>query len=252
MDKKINLITEEAQTNVDYREGTLPESPNEVRLNKHEVIGSTGTVYKALTSEPLKSRLTALLEKPEKFFDDDILIKYDLDQLVIQLQVSFNKSDGLDIYESRLKTPEIFRKFGINEDVVFGIKGLTKLIKMNRSHFERREEAMSLVSELQNFKAKVNKELENLDDDRGNKRYLRDQVVESNIPKSFNLFTPLFIGCDYRVINVEILIDPDTYELSLISPALTEYQQETSEEIINEEIKKIESDVPQIKVFNIT
>lgn len=41
---------------------------------------------------------------------------------------------------------------------------------------------MKLVSELRNFKAKIDKELELSDDKRGNQRILKSQFVERNHP----------------------------------------------------------------------
>ena len=76
-----------------------------------------------------------------------------------------------------------FLKFGINSGEYVTAFDMAHFFKMNRSCFENQSEAMNLGATLQNFKAKVNKELENSDNNRGDRILLIEQTVKSNLPE---------------------------------------------------------------------
>lgn len=249
MDKQIQFNN--ANGEIAYRAGELPNLAKKVRDEAITITGNTGTVCTAMTKEPLKSRLEFLENNKGVYFNNDLYIEYDLERLEIFLKVGFNMGSQ-DLYISRLKSAEILERFGINTDVTFNAKELSNLIKMNRSYFESKKRAMEIVSQLQNFKAKVNQEIENIDDQRGNKRYLKDQVIESNVPESFDLEIPIFLGVDHASIEVEILVEPDSMEFSLISPDLSEKQQSRGADIINNELAQIAEKCPGIKIYDIT
>lgn len=91
-------------------------------------------------------------------------------------------------------------------------------IKQLRTYFETQQDAMKLVTELRNFKAKIDKELELSDDKRGNQKIMRAQTVESNLPKSFNVNMPIFKGAEKRTFEVEVEINPNDLSCTLVSP----------------------------------
>ena len=144
-----------------------------------------------------------------------------------------------------------FEKFGINSGRTQTTLDLANFIKMNRSHFETKDKAMMLVSELRNFKAKVDKEVENAADDRGNRRILLAQAVESNIPETFKITVPVFKGFPAQTLEVEIAIDPSDLSCSLISPEVNDYIEETKDDLIDAEIEKIEALHPTLRIFEI-
>jgi hypothetical protein len=111
---------------------------------------------------------------------------------------------------------------------------------MNRKLFDSKVIAMNLVSELRNFKAKVNKTIEEKSDDRANYANLREQVVNSNIPESFNLTVPLFVGFKPVIFAVEVIIDPDDFNCALISPDAADEMRKLKEVTMDEQIVRFD------------
>jgi len=131
-----------------------------------------------------------------------------------------------------------FKKFGINENQTYTPAELGDFIKLNRAYFTKKEDANKLVSLLKNFTAKVNKQIEDSEDGRGNKDHVRRQVVESNLPPSFNLNLPIFKGQKKVEFEVEICIEPKNLECYLFSADANDVIIETRDTIIDEEISK--------------
>lgn len=154
-------------------------------------------------------------------------------------------------YEGLLKLDPRFEKFGINSGKSYTTLELSTFIKMNRSHFETKDKAMLLVSELRNFKATVDKEIENQADERGNRKILLAQAVESNIPESFKIKVPVFKGFPAETLEVEISIDPGDLSCTLVSPEVNDYIEETKDALIDAEIKQIEELHPTLRIFEV-
>ena len=62
---------------------------------------------------------------------------------------------------------------------------VSQFFKMHRAFFKDKSENMMLVSTLKNFKAKVNQDIERSKEENGSKTDNYSQVVDSNLPKSF-------------------------------------------------------------------
>lgn len=154
-------------------------------------------------------------------------------------------------YHGRLEFDPRFSKFKINSGESYTTLDLANFIKMNRSHFETRDKAMQLVSELRNFKAKVDKDVENAADDRGNRRILLAQAVESNIPESFKITVPVFKGQDPMTLEIEIAINPQDLSCSLISPEVNDYIEDTTDSLIDAELDKIRELFPNLRIFEV-
>ena len=154
-------------------------------------------------------------------------------------------------YSGILEKDERFEKFNINTGKSYTTLELAEFIKMNRSHFETREKAMLLVSSLRNFKAKVDKDIENADDGRGNRKILLAQAVDSNIPESFKINVPIFKGYDKQIIEVEISIDAGDLSCTLISPEANDYIEEVKDSLIDAEIAQIRELHPTLRIFEV-
>jgi len=155
------------------------------------------------------------------------------------------------IYVGELQLDPRFEKFNINTGKSLTTLDLANFIKMNRSHFETKDKAMLLVSQLRNFKAKVDKEVENAADDRGNRRILLAQAVESNIPESFKIMVPVFKGYPAQTLEVEISIDPNDLSCSLISPEVNDYIERTKDDLIDTELDSIKEMHPTLRIFEV-
>lgn len=151
--------------------------------------------------------------------------------------------------QGSLELHPMFKKFGINTDKALSNFDMAKLFKMNRSVFESTSVAMNLVSLLQNFQAKVAKEIEKADDNRGNKRDLKAQIVESNLPDTFNLIVPIFKGTDKQTIPVEVYVNADDFNCTLISPVANDLIEEMRDSEIDKVLESISQIAPGIAII---
>lgn len=156
-----------------------------------------------------------------------------------------------DTVKGKLIVSPEFKKFGINEgNYITGLQ-LSDLIRMNRSYFEDKNKAAELVTIMRNFKGKVTTELESSDDKRGNRTALVRQVVEGNQPPSFDITIPLFKGQPKQTFTVEIDIDPDTLQATLVSPEAQEIMDETRDALMDSVLEDIANLCPNIPIIEI-
>lgn len=176
-------------------------------------------------------------------------IEFSYTDLFLNLYYSIRRRNP-DTIKGILKIHHDLLKFQINKDKTYTTFQLADFIRMNRHYFENKEIAMKLVGELKHFEAKVNKEVELKADTRANNKILINQVVESNIPASFVLVLPIFIGQEKERLTVEIDITSDL-TCSLVSPDLKQMIDEQTKVIIDEELGKIRALHPDLKIFEL-
>ena len=163
------------------------------------------------------------------------------DKGYIQVSSQDREDIGKIIIQGTLEPhPDVVRA-GINDqDSSRSLNELASWIKMNRKLFDSKVIAMNLVAILRNFKATVNKTLEDKNDDRANYSVLREQVVNSNIPESFDLTLPLFVGFKPVKFAVEVVIDPDDFSCALISPDAADEIRRLKEVTLDEQIVRFD------------
>lgn len=154
-------------------------------------------------------------------------------------------------YKGQLKLDPKFEKFQINTGNSRTPQELSDLFKMNRTLFETKDKAMTLVSKLRNFTAKIDSALEDLDDRRGNRTMLKKQAVQSNLPESFHLEIPIFKGESPARIEIEIEIDAGDLSCRLVSPEANDHIEETADSLIDAELSAIMELHPTLRVFEI-
>jgi hypothetical protein len=172
----------------------------------------------------------------------------DAEEPYIRLNYAARKQK-IDDIEGLLVMDSDLKKFGINTGNQFTTHQLANFIRLNRHYFETKDQAMALVTELQNFKAKVDKEIEKANDNRGNAALVIKQKVISNVPLDFTLYLPIFKGSDKTPLKCEIDIDANDLTCSLVSPDLKELVQNESTRIINSELDKIKKLFPELRIF---
>lgn len=178
-------------------------------------------------------------------------LKIDRDKMTID----FVEDAGMPwecTYTGALVFDEDFKSFEINNSTkTYTPHELAEKIKMSRSFFEKKSDAMRLVSELRNFEAKVNKDVEAKKDDRANTRILMAQSVETNIPENFRMKLPIFKGQPRILIEVEVAIDPHDLSCRLVSPEVNDYINETKNAIIEEQKTAIATLHPSLRIFEV-
>lgn len=85
---------------------------------------------------------------------------------------------------------------------------LGELLRRRRRYFANSDDGLKLVSALKHFTAKVDKQLEKVED-KGARRYRNavEKVIESNLPQEITLNMPVLKGFDYNEFKVEIVLD---------------------------------------------
>ena len=209
--------------------------------------------------EPVKVQIEGIIDSPARWLEsrtglqkisNKCHVLVSRERLEIALQVNENHHYGTRIV-GKMELSEAFRKFHINDGCSFSLKELATLFKMNRSFFETRQTAMGLVALLQNFKGKVNKDLEASDDNRGNRKLSLNQAVESNLPEAFTLHLPIFKGMETEDIVCEVYIDPDDWSCQLISPDANDIVERYRDGKIDEVLVRIEHAMPGVAIIEV-
>jgi len=216
--------------------------------------GEAEKVYYAKSINLENGSINSALEYlNKKIVDPELIqnskIEFSYDGLYINLFYAARERNP-DTIKGCLKLHPDLLKFNINNGKSYNTFELADFIKMNRHYFENKEYAMKLVKELRDFEGKVKTDVEAKGDNRGNNRALINQVVESNIPQSFVLVLPIFIGQEKTRLDVEINITSD-FSCSLVSPDLKEFIDEKSKEILDFQLKEIAKLHPELKIFEL-
>lgn len=208
--------------------------------------------------EPVKVVIAGTLDAPARWLETRMRlglvnqganhVLVDRENLSITLQCNENNYYGSCISGELIVSPE-YKRFGINAGGYITNFDMAELIKMNRSFFETRSVAMNLVTELQNFRAKVDKEIEKSDNNRGDKRLLVNQVVQSNLPEAFNLKIPIFKGTAKQTLNVEVYISPADFSCTLVSPEANDLLEEMRDREMDAVISRIQTVCPDIVII---
>lgn len=208
--------------------------------------------------EPVKVVISGTIDAPARWLETRMRlglvnqgtyhVLVDRENLNITLKCNENNHYGSKISGSLMVSPE-FKRFGINEGEYITNFEMAELFKMNRSFFETKVIAMKLVTELQNFRAKVDKEIEKSDNNRGDKRLLINQAVQSNLPEAFNLHIPIFKGTSKQTINVEVYINPSDFSCTLVSAEANDLLEEMRDREMDSVLERISAVCPDIVII---
>lgn len=208
--------------------------------------------------EPEKLDIKGVIDTPYKWLEKKV---QDIDQSKAHIRVNREEmfialivnehSYYSDIIDGTLDVSPEYVKFGINSGKYKNGVEMSDFIRMNRSYFESKDTAMKLVSLLRNFKANVNKDIEASQDTRGNKSIALRQAVESNLPPAFDICIPLFRGGKKVKFSVEVDIDPDSLNMTLVSPDANDLIAENRDNIMDKVLNDIKQIAPDIAIIEI-
>lgn len=226
-----------------------------------EVVLREGKAPVALDpKEPVPVNITGTIDSPLRWLEKRVglmdqkqaNITVDRDNMKISLvdkETDFYNNGICGI----LQLSKEMKEFGINTDKVWEPNKLSLFIKMHRAFFTDKSQNMQLVSTLKNFKAKVNQDIERSKEENGSKVDNYSQVVDSNLPKSFKLFIPLFKGFPCEEIEVEIYADVDGRDvsLSLVSAGANEAIEDYKNKVIDEQLDAVREVAPEIVIIEV-
>jgi len=225
------------------------------KLDGNEVVVRTGQALPPLPKEALKTDGTigvpfAYIEKRKKtIVPENAVVVVDVEKRTIEFIQDQYDSLSPVIKGSITLDPDLL-KWEIGTSKTRSSKDLAMMIKSNRLMFESTELATQLVTIFSDLKVKVEKEINDRDDKRGNVNKTYAQVVrEMSIPEGFNLVCPVIKGGEKKTVPVEIVINPDTFEIALISPTINEILKNETGNMIDAEIKMIKDVQPDIPIL---
>lgn len=233
--------------------------PNDYKGEPVEIIIREGEAPKELDAkEPIKVEIFGTITSPFEWLSKRVgLINQNESHLLVcrdrmSISLTIDEKNHYRTYIlGSLETSKEMNEFGINTNEKWEPAELSLFMKMNRAFFTNKNENMTLVSTLKNFKAKIHQKVEELKAENGSKIDCFSQTVDSNLPKSFKLNIPLFKGFPKEEIEVEIYADIDGREISLtlISAGANEIIEEYKNKVIDEQLKKIREIAPDLAII---
>lgn len=183
---------------------------------------------------------------PEEIVNSTLEYSYEKKQICLRYAI---RCVNPDMILGTMKLHEELNSFDLNSGKRIEPSKMAEFLRTKMHYFLDRAEGMKLVKELQEFKAKVDKEIEKADDKRANVRQVYVQKVTSNIPTEFSLNLPLFVGGERIPIRVEIDIDPFELNCVLFAPNLKEMIDTEVTAVIDAQLRLISELVPELKLF---
>jgi len=232
---------------ITHKKGLDEFSPLKINIS-----GNIDSARKWLEKRHVKEDEIVHIDEYGLVNDNDSHLLIDRDKMYVSL--FFNEDDPYHsgLVNGSLKMHEDCEKWKINSGESWDHKELSEFIKMNRSCFINRTDAMKLSSALANVKIKADNEYEKSDDNRGTvKTMIAQNIIESNIPKSFTLNVPIFKGEGKTSFEVEVYVSPSNYSVTLVSPDVNDIISDTKNNIIDAEIKSIETIAPGLAIIEV-
>jgi hypothetical protein len=175
------------------------------------------------------------------------------EKIMIELVANENDFYLKQVISGTLQYNSKFLEFGINTGKVWSPTELGLFFKMNRAFFTTKEENMKLVTDLMNFKGTVNNQIERSAKESGDRTDNFTQIVNSNLPKSFNLVIPIFKGHKPENIEIETFaqIDGRDVHFTLISPGAQATMEQVRDIVIDEQLSLIREIAPDIAIIEV-
>lgn len=225
-----------------------------------EVILREGQAPKAIDPKaPINVEIAGTIDSPLRWLKQRVQL---IDQKQAHIYVNRDKMSIVLITNERdeylkgkiggfLETSEEVKTFGINTGKQWEPQTLSLFFKMNRAFFTDKSKNMKLVSDLKDFKARINSKVEQSKSENGSYTDNYSQVVVSSLPPSFNIRIPLFKGFSPEEIEVETYADVDgrSVTISLMSAGANEAIQEYKNRVIDEQLELISQVAPDIVII---
>ena len=245
-EQKINvqLNPGQDQLTITMLEGKAPVRLDEKAPIKTDIKGTLGAVR-----EYLEKRV-----QTGQFKQTDCHILVNRDRASILLVINEDDAYARGEVFGQIQMNPKFEEFGINcKDSVWTPQQLGMFAKMNRAYFPDKASNMSLVSTLMNFTATVNNEIQSSVAQNGNNTENFAQVVNSNLPATFQIRIPVIKGGKAWDIDVETFASISGKEIRfiLISPDAAALLEEVKANAIDDELKVIRELAPEIAIIEV-
>ncbi len=208
---------------------------------------------------PEKLNIFGILDTPLRFLEKRVSeieqkkcnIIVDRDKMSITLTVD-DKNHFSDTISGKMELHPDFVKLGINSGKYRTAFEMAEFIKMNKAFFANRHEAADLVVQLRKFKAKVDKQVEaEFNPNKGDKKAIIQQAVDTNIPPTFKVNVPIFKGTTKKVLELETYFNPDDLTCTLICAEVNEIAQDHKDTEIDKVLDAIRQIAPDIVIIEV-
>lgn len=229
-----------------------------------EAIIREGAAPKVLDPKaPIKMNINGIINAPCEFLakrinagqfeQKDCHIVVNREAIEIKLVINESDEYRCGVVVGKMQYHPKFIEFGINTGKVWAPTELGIFIKMNRAFFKDKVVNMELVSKLMNFTATVNNQIEREVQENGNRKDNFTQMVNSNLPKAFNLYVPIFKGGNPETLEVETFAKIDGRDVAfvLLSPGAQATLEELRDKVIDEQLTAIKEIAPEIAIFEV-
>ena len=231
--KQVKIEAKEGVSTIEFLEGSALPKRESVKLNINGII-DTPVRFVGKRVEDLEQKQCHIL----------------VDRAKMSISLVIDETDYFSgSVVGKLEKHLDFDKWKINQGSEWGTKALSEFIKMNRSCFADKETAMKLSSELQNLRVKTDKEIERSDDNKGSfKVAIAQKVIDSSIPDVFAINVPIFKGQPAKEIQIEIYVNPETFNVGLVSPEANDIIEQTKNTVIDEQLDEIKEICSEIVI----
>lgn len=218
---------------------------NELEVKAPLKIGITGTIGAPV--EFLKKRF----DQPDQIDPKKCHVLVNREKISITLITHEDEEYLRGQVTGALSINSKFEEFSINGTKVWTPEELGLFIKMNRTFFVDAAENMNLVTVLMNFKATVNSGIQRSLSGDGSKTDNFEQVVNSNLPKSFSIKISIFKGMNPEIIEVETFAKVSGRDVFfvLLSPDAAAIEEDIRDKVIEEQLAAIRAISTEIAII---
>lgn len=239
---QINLASGQEKAEIIIREtNVVNELPIKAPI-KLDITGTIGAVAQFLYKRN---------KEIEQITQERCMVLVDREKMTLTLITNEHDEYLRGKVTGKLMTHPKFIEFGINTGKTWEPNELGQFMKMNRAFFADKTENMSLVTQLKNFEAKINSNVEKQKSENGSFSDNYSAVVTSNLPGTFKLNIPIFKGNPAEMLEVEFYaaINGRTVLLQLFSPGACQALEDLRDSVIDAEIEEIQSMTPGIAII---
>lgn len=233
---------------------------------KLEIITRTGEAAPELEIKaPIKTDISGTIGAPYEYLlkrsgeeigqinQHKCHILVDRDEISITLIINEDDQYKRGKIIGKLELNPLYEKFKINTNEGWTPLQLGLFIKMNRAFFPDLNVHRTLVTQLMNYQADINQKVEKYYSESGNRTDSFTQVVNSNLPPTFNISIPIFKADKPENIVIETLanVADKAVIFFLLSPGANERLEDNRNKAIDEQLNKIKTLTPNIAIIEV-
>lgn len=189
-------------------------------------------------------------QKNEANISKNSVVEYSYRQGFVKYCDDIHKRNMVEVSGHLVPNP-IITEIGINNDKKFSPNALADHLRKYK-YFIITDYTM-VVDSLRSLKAKISTNLEQAKDNTGARKHLIEKVVETNLHRTFQIKTSVYMGVAPSIFDVELVIDTSDVDvmICLISEQLYELNDIIAQDLVSKELEDFKSVYPFIPQLEI-